>query len=75
MVAEDAAKTDIKEQKEQFLRTVERLLKPSGKKETCHRRKKEKRTGMEKVRCQRDEMDEMTCCGKTFPAVGRLDTT
>ena len=55
-MAEDAAKTDIEEQKEQFLRTVERLLKPSGKKETCHRRRKEKRTGMEKVRCRRDEM-------------------
>ena len=42
-MAEDAAKTDIQEQKEQFLRTVERLLKPSGKKETCHRRRKEKK--------------------------------
>ena len=49
--AEDAAKTDIQERKDQFLRTVERLMKPSGKKETCYRRRKEKRTGMEKVRC------------------------
>ena len=54
--AEDAAKTDNQERKDQFLRTVERLLKPLGKKETCHRRRKEKRTGMEKVRCRRDEM-------------------
>ena len=55
-MAEDAANTDIEEKKEQFLRTVERLLKPSVKKETCHQRRKEKRTGMEKVRCRRHEM-------------------
>ena len=55
-MAEDEAKADIEEQKEEFLRTVERLLKPSGKKETRHRRRKEKRTGMERVRCRRDEM-------------------
>ena len=55
-MAEDEAKTDIEEQKEQFLRTVEILLKPSGKKETRHQRRKEKRTGMERVVCRRDEM-------------------
>ena len=55
-MAEDEAETDIEEQNEQFLRIVERLLKPSGKKETCHRRRKEKRTGMERVRCPRVEM-------------------
>ena len=55
-MAENEAKTDIEEQKEQFLRTVKRLLKPSGEKETRHQRRKEKRTGMERVDCRRDEM-------------------
>ena len=54
-MAEDAAETDIEEQKDQFLRTVETLLKPSARKRR-HRRRKEKRTGVEKVRCRPDEM-------------------
>jgi len=31
-MAEDAAETDIEERKDQFLRTVDRLLKPSARK-------------------------------------------
>ena len=55
-MAEDVGEeTDIEERKDQFLRTVERLLKPSERKRR-HRRRKEKRTGVEKVRCRRDEM-------------------
>ena len=47
-MAEDAAETDIEERKDQFLRTVKRLLKPSNRKRRHQR--KEKRTGVEKVR-------------------------
>ena len=42
-------------QKDQFLRTVETLLKPSARKRR-HRRRKEKTAGVEKVRCRPDEM-------------------
>ena len=62
--AEDAAKTDIQERKDQFLRTVERLLKPSGKKETCYRRRKEKRTGM---LTRRNGQEPLRVAEKPFP--------
>ena len=51
-MAEDATETDIKEGKDKFSRTVERLLKPSASKRR-HRRRKEKRTGVEKLRNQK----------------------
>ena len=74
--AEDAAKTDIQEQKDQFLSTVERLLKPSGKKETCHWRRKEKKLGWRKCVVDGTKWPRtVMCCGKTFPGVGCLDTT
>ena len=71
-MAEDEAETDIEEQNEQFLRIVERLLKPSGKKETCHRRRKEKRTALS---TRRNGHEPLRVAKKPFPAVGRLDTT
>lgn len=48
--AEDAAETDIEERRDQFLRAVKRLLKPSARKR-CHWRGKETRTGVEKAHC------------------------
>ena len=54
--AVDAAKTDIQEQKDQFLRTVERVLKPLEQERDMSSEEKRKRTRMEKVRCRRDKM-------------------
>lgn len=56
-MAEDAAETDIEERKRRpVLKNCRKITETLGKKETCHRRRKEKRTGVEKVRCRRDEM-------------------
>ena len=65
-MAEDEAKTDIEEQKEQFLRTVERLLKPSGKKETCHRSRKEK--GESALSTRQNGHESLRVAKKPFPA-------
>ena len=55
-MAEDAAETEIEERKDQFLRTVERLLKPSARKTHVIGGEKKKDPGVEKVYCRRDEM-------------------
>ncbi|XP_044170734.1 hepatoma-derived growth factor-related protein 3-like, partial [Acropora millepora] len=47
-MSEDVGETDIEERKDQFLRTVERLLKPSARKKHVIGREKKKRTGLEK---------------------------
>ena len=46
-MAEDAAETDIEEQKDQLLRTVKRLLKPSARKRHVIRGEKKKELGGE----------------------------
>ena len=75
-MAEDAAKTDIEEQKEQFLRTVERLLKPSGKKETSSEEKRKKNwDGESALSTTQNGHEALRVAEKPFPAVGRLDTT
>ena len=62
------------ERKDQFLRTVERLLKPSARKRHVIGSEKfcEKRTGLEKVSVV-DETKwpgDVRCCGKTFSRGG-----
>ena len=58
MMAGDAAETDIEDQKDQLLRTVERLLKPLATKRHVIGGEKKKELGWRKynVWCRRDEM-------------------
>ena len=67
--AEDAAKTDIQERKDQFLRTVERLMKPSGKKETCYRRRRGKKNwdGESALLTRRNGQEPLRVAEKPFP--------
>ena len=74
-MAEDVGEeTDIEERKDQFLRTVERLLKPSEKKR--HVIGGEKNWGGEStLSTRRNGQEPLGVAEKPFPAVVRLDTT
>ena len=71
MMAEDAAETDIEERKDQFLRTVERLLKPSARKRHVIGGEKKKELGWRKyVVDQTKWPGTVRCCGKTISRGG-----
>ena len=75
-MAEDAAETDIEERKDQFLRTVERLLKPSARKRHVIGGEKKKELGGEStLSTRRNGQEPLGVAEKPFPAVVRLDTT
>ena len=70
-MAEDAAETDIEERKDQFLRTVERLLKPSARKRHVIGGEKKKELGRrEYVVDETKWPGTVRCCGKTFSRGG-----
>ena len=70
-MAEDAAETDIEEQKDQFLRTVERLLKPSARKTHVIGGEKKKNRGWRKYIVDETKWPgTVRCCGKTFSRGG-----
>ena len=70
-MAEDEAETDVEQRKDQFLRTVERLLKPSARKRHVIGGEKKK-----ELVWRRYVVDEtkwpgtIRCCGKTFSCGG-----
>ena len=65
-MAEDAAETDIEERKDQFLRTVKRLLKPSNRKRHVIREKK-KELGWRKYVIDKTKWPRtVRCCEKNF---------
>ena len=70
-MAEDAAETDIEERKDQFLRTVERLLKPSARKTHVIRGEKKKELWWRKYIVDETKWPgTVRCCGKTFSRGG-----
>ena len=72
-MAEDAAETDIEERKDQFLRTVERLLKPSARKRHVIGGEKKKELGWRKYVVDETKWPgTVKCCGKTFSCGGSL---
>ena len=65
-MAEDAAETDIEEQKDQFLRTVEKLLKPLARKRHVIGGEKKKELGWRKYIVDKMKWPEtIRCYGKT----------
>ena len=70
-MAEDAAETDIEERKDQFLRTVERLLKPSARKTHVIGGEKKKELWWRKYIVNETKWPgTVRCCGKTFSRGG-----
>ena len=74
-ISEDVGETDIEERKDQFLRTVERLLKPSARKKHVIGREKKKNCGGESMlSTRRNGQETLDAAAKPFLAVVRLDT-
>ena len=70
-MSEDVGETDIEERKDQFLRTVERLLKPSARKKHVIGREKKKEVGWRKYVVDETKWPgDVRCCGKTFSRGG-----
>ena len=71
-MAEDVGEeTDIEERKDQFLRTVERLLKPSERKRHVIGGEKKKELGWRKYVVDETKWPgTVRCCGKTFSRGG-----
>ena len=70
-MADDVGETDIEERKDQFLRTVERLLKPSARKRHVIGREKKKELGWRKYVVDETKWPgTVRCCGKTFSRGG-----
>ena len=71
-MAEDVGEeTDIEERKDQFLRTVERLLKPSERKRHVIGGEKKKELGWRKYVVNETKWPgTVRCCGKTFSRGG-----
>ena len=71
MLAEDAEETDIEEREDQFLRTVEKLLKPSARKRHVIGGEKKKELGWRKYVVDETKWPgTVRCCGKTFSRGG-----
>ena len=70
-MGEDAAERDIEERKDQFLRTVERLLKPSARKRHVIGGDRKKELWWRKYVVDETKWPgTVTCCGKTFSRGG-----
>ena len=75
-MAEDAAETDVEQRKDQFLRTVERLLNPRQERDMSSEEKRKKNWGGEgTLSTRRNGQEPFGVAVKPFPAVVRLDTT